>query len=935
MVPCGYKYYLSIAAWPQTTNGSRLASRRSPSPVSNSRYRKIHVPNLPKDNETTLFLIDGSSYIYRAYHAIRGLTTRDGFPTNAVYGFANMLLKVIRDHEPDHLAMVFDAPGPTFRHDQYPEYKATRPPMPDDLKQQLPRIDQVVEAFNIPVLRQPGVEADDIIATLAKRCAGQVNKVVIVSSDKDLMQLVGGNVLMLDTMKDKWIGPDEVEEKFGVGPDKLGDVLALMGDSSDNIPGMAGVGPKTAGKLIAQFGSVDKLLAHAGEVKGKVGERLPESADLIKLSRELVTLKGDLEMDTGLKELASGQPDTDALRELFEELQFTRLLNELSPRQALSREGYRTILTDEELSSLCEELKAAGGFAVDTETDGMDPMTAPLVGISLSWAEGQAVYIPLTHAYLGAPAQLSTDNVKEVLGPILADPGIRKIGQNIKYDLLVLEQAGFEVKGVWCDTMVASWLADPSRRSHGLSEISSLVLGHTMIEYREVAGSGKNQVSFSQVQVEDASTYSAEDADVTWRVAAPLLDELENIGLTGLFEDMEMPLAVLLAQMEKTGVLLDTGVLEKLNVELIAGLSESESKIYGEAGREFNINSPKQLSQILFNELGLPPVKKTKTGYSTNDEVLLELSEKHQLPAMIREYRSLAKLKSTYVDALPNMIHPVTGRVHTSFNQTATATGRLSSSDPNLQNIPVRTDLGRRIREAFVAPPGTVLLSADYSQIELRILAHLSGDQNLLDAFSKGEDIHGRTASQVFGAGEKVDPELRRRAKVINFGIIYGMSAYGLSKELGISPGEASGMIEDYFAAYSGVREYMDGLLEKAKEEGFVTTLFNRRRNLPELDSSNPNTRQLGERMAINTPIQGTAADVIKLAMLRVDEVLKKDMPDTRMILTVHDELIFEVPEKDVEKASGLISGIMEGVVDLDVPLVVDVGWGENWAKAH
>jgi len=855
-----------------------------------------------------------------------------------------MLLKILKEHEPDYIAVVFDAPGPTFRHELYPEYKANRPPMPDDLKLQIPRIDDVVKAFRIPVVRREGVEADDIIATLAERFRNDVDRVVIVSSDKDFMQLVADKVIMLDTMKDRWIGKDEVHERFSVDPPRVPDVLALMGDSSDNIPGLPGVGPKTAGKLIARFGSLENLLAHSDEVDGKIGESIPDAAEGLRTGLSLVTLHRDVDVEGEMDHFKISEPDTDALRSLFEEFQFNRLISDLTPRQALARDDYRTVLTDPELRELCEILEDSDIFALDTETDGIDPMRADLVGISFSWAEGQAAYLPLGHSYLGVQQQIPHSKALKALEPVFSNRNIGKIGQNIKFDYKVLRQAGWPLEGITCDTMVASWLEDPSRRSHGLSEIASDRLGHTMIEYKEVAGSGKKQIPFSLVPIETASTYSCEDADVTFRLAEPLLRDLGSLGLSGLYHDVEIPLVGILAGMEMTGILLDTQLLSSLSVELKADLQAIESRIHSEAGKEFNINSPKQLAQVLFTDLGLPPVKKTKTGFSTNDDVLMELSEKHQLPSMVREYRSLAKLKSTYLDALPALVHPDTGRIHTSFNQAATATGRLSSSNPNLQNIPVRTDLGKRIREAFIAPEGKTLLSADYSQIELRVLAHLSGDSSLLEAFQQGEDIHDRTARQVFSTraesagtegAEPVEPELRRRAKVINFGIIYGMSAYGLSKELGIHPGEASGMIEDYFNVYSGVKEYIDNCLLKAREDGFVTTMMGRRRNLSELGSSNPNVRQMGERMAVNTPIQGTAADLIKMAMINVQEILDRELPDTRMLLQVHDELVFEVPENDVERAKVMISESMMSVAELDVPLIVDVGVGRNWALAH
>jgi len=890
----------------------------------------------PQLGERTLFLIDGYSYIYRAYHAIRSLSTRSGFPTNAIFGFANMLLKVLRDHQPTYVAMVLDSPGPTFRHNLYPEYKANRPPMPEDLVLQMPRIDDLIAAFRVPAIRIPGMEADDIIATLAHRYAGKVDKVVIVSSDKDLMQLVTDKVVMLDTMKDRWIDEKAVMEKFGVEPSRVVQVQALMGDSSDNIPGLPGVGPKTAGKLIDRFGSVEELLKRHDEVGGKVGEKLPEQAEELRTSLSLVTLKDDVSVSQTLDDLAISGFDTQAVRELFEELEFARLVNDIAPREALSREGYNTVFTEEELDDLVTSLQGVDRFALDTETDSLDPMKASIVGISFSWAEGEAVYIPLDHSYLGVPTQLAVETVRKKLGPILADPDKGKIGQNIKYDLKVLDRAGWEVKGISFDTMIASWLNGPDRRSHSLDEIASDLFGHTMISYKELTKRGREQVSMIEVPVEEASMYSCEDADVTFRAVAPLASGLEEKGLVDLFNDVEMPLVTVLNDMEMAGVLLDTGMLAGISRDLGERLKDLEGRIHEEAGHPFNINSPRQLGQVLFTELGLPPVKKTKTGYSTNDDVLLELSEKHHLPAMVRDYRSMTKLKSTYVDALPELIHPDTGRIHTSFNQTATSTGRLSSSNPNLQNIPIRTAEGRRIREAFVSPEGTVLLSADYSQIELRILAHLSGDRNLVEAFQNGEDIHNQTACRVLGAEEAaVEPDLRRRAKVINFGIIYGMSAFGLSKELGVSPGEAATIIDGYFDVYSGVREFTLRTMDQARETGYVQTLLNRRRYLPELASKNPNIRQYGERMAVNTPIQGTAADLIKIAMLRVHERLGREAPGARMLLQVHDELVFEVPEEQAQNAAGFVSEVMEGVMELDVPLVVDVGWGKNWAEAH
>lgn len=884
---------------------------------------------------SSLYLIDGSSYIYRAYHAIRGLSTRDGFPTNAVFGFANMLLKILRDHQPAYIAIVLDSKGPTFRHERYPQYKANRPPMPEDLRVQLPRIEELIDAFNIPALRKEGVEADDIIATLVKRWAGEVDGTVVVSSDKDLMQLVSGRVRMLDTMKDRWIGVQEVRERFGVDPGRVPDALALAGDTSDNVPGLPGVGPKTAGKLISTYGTLEGLIERKDEVEGKVGRNLASGVDAIRLALSLVTLDRDVDIHVTMDDLAARGPDAESLRAIFQELGFTSLIKGLASQTSLSREGYRIIDSEEELIELAGRLRTADLLAVDTETTDKDPMKARLVGISLSWEPGMAAYIPLTHSYLGAPRQIPEHRAMEILGPVLADPHIHKVGQNIKYDMKVLERSGWSLEGVRWDTMVASYLVNPSRRSHSLSEISAERLSHTMISYDDVTGKGKNRISFSEVPVEEAGIYSCEDADVTLRALKPLMDDLEKMKLLDLFRNVEMPLVHVLKEMEMTGVLLDARLLQDLSSGLSGKLRDLEEKIHMEAGSPFNIGSPKQLAHVLFEVLQLPVLKKTKTGYSTNSDVLLELSLKHHLPAMVLEYRSMAKLKSTYLDALPVLIHPETGRVHTSFNQTATATGRLSSSNPNLQNIPIRTQLGRRIRHAFIAPEGSFLLSADYSQIELRILAHLSGDAELLEAFGKGEDVHARTARQVLGAGERVEPELRRRAKVINFGIIYGMSAFGLSKELGVHPKEAAQIIDEYFGVYSGVKAYIDRTLEEARTNGYVETAMNRRRYIPELSSNNPNQRQLGERMAVNTPIQGSAADLIKVAMISIHRELAERTPEARMILQVHDELVFEVPEDHLARACEIVRAGMENAAALRVPLVVDLGTGANWADAH
>ncbi len=907
----------------------------------------------------TLYLIDASSYIHRAYHALPPLTTREGVPVNAVYGFASMMLKLIREQKPDYLAVVMDSATPTFRKQAYEAYKANRPPADADLVCQFPLVEELARDLALPTLRADGWEADDIISDLARRFAGEVERVVIVSGDKDLMQLVGDRVVMLDTMKDQWIGPPQVEEKLGVRPSQVADYLALRGDPGDNVPGVRGIGEKTAARLLGEFGSLKELLARAGEVKGKAGELLRAGGEEARLSLSLVKLDREVPLMVSLEELARKQPDPGVLRALFDRLGFRRLLKELegttggqgdggrnAPADAaparsviagpgVDRSRYRCVLEERELIEVAAACRQAGTFAFDTETDSLDAVRAHLAGVSLAWGPNEAAYIPLTHSYLGSPRQLPAERVREALEPIFNDPGLRRVAQNAKYDLEVLEGAGWKVAGVWCDTLIASWLGNPGRKGHGLDAQALDRLGHRMISYDEVTKRGRTRLSFPEVTVEEATAYSAEDADVTLRLVEPVLAELEAQGLSGIFFDLEMPLIPVLAGMERAGVLVDGERLARLSSELAGKMEELEAAIHREAGHPFLINSPKQLATVLFEELHLPTLRKTKTGFSTDAEVLEELAARHHLPAMIVEYRTLAKLRNTYADALPQLVNPATGRVHTSFNMTATATGRLSSSDPNLQNIPARTELGREIREAFVAPPGQLLLSADYSQVELRILAHLSGDEALLESFRSGEDVHARTAREVLGMGKKVDPELRRRAKVINFGIIYGMSPFGLAKELGIPQGEGRALIEAYFGHYAGVKRWLEGTIEEARRTGEVSTMMGRRRAIPELLSGNNNLRQAGERMAINTPIQGAAADILKVAMLAIHASLAERLPQCRMLLTVHDELLFEVPEKAVKTAERLVREAMEGAAQLSIPLVVDIGTGKNWAQAH
>ena len=884
----------------------------------------------------TLYLIDGSSYIYRAFFAIRNLRNSKGLPTNAIYGFTRMLMKIVEEKKPDYLAVAFDVKGPTFRNELYAEYKANRPEMPDDLKPQIPYIKRMVEGFGIPKLELPGYEADDVLGTLSKWGEDKGLEVVLVTGDKDLLQLVGPHVRVYDTMKEEVYGEEEVKARFGVPPNRVIEVMALMGDSSDNIPGIPGVGPKTAIKLIQEYYDVDGLFAHAGEIKGKVGEKIRENQDLARLSRKLVTINTRLPLPLNIEDFKYDEPRAENLMELIRELEFTSLLKEFSGGTGTKEKDYRTILKMNELDSFLDQVRSQGEVSVDLETTAIDPMRAEIVGISLSLKEDEGIYIPVAHAYPGAPEQLSRSEVLGFLRPILTDPKIKKIGQNIKYDMIVLENAGLELQGVYFDTMVASYLINPSRTTHNLNDLALTYLNHKMVTYEEVAGKGKSAVGFDQVPVDQATRYSAEDAEITYSLYKLLDPLLKESSLDTLFHEIEIPLIPVLVRMERSGVKIDTDVLSEMSGEIGGQLDALILKIYELAGEEFNINSTQQLSRILFTKLGIKPGKKTKSGYSTDVEVLEQLAEEHELPREILEYRTLNKLKSTYIDALPRMIHPRTGRVHTSFNQTVTATGRLSSSDPNLQNIPIRTPMGKKIREAFVAEPGHLLLSADYSQVELRILAHLSKDQTLITAFENHEDIHTRTAAEIFGLpAEMVTPEMRRDAKVVNFGIIYGMGRFGLSRQLKIPVNVADEYIRNYFMKYPGVKSYQEQILREAREKGYVSTIMNRRRPIPELLNSNKNIAANGERTAINTPIQGSAADIIKSAMIRIQKTLIEKQMQSFMILQIHDELVLEAPEDEVEEAKKILKEGMEGVIRLDVPLIVDIGMGKNWSEAH
>ncbi len=892
----------------------------------------------PAGSPRTLFVIDLSGYVFRAYHAVAPLSSPSGEPTHATFGTVNMLNKLIDTQKPVLLAAAMDSKVPSFRKEIDPQYKANRPPPPEDLSVQMSRCRDLVEAHGIAIWQQDGLEADDLIASGVKLARARGLSVVVVSADKDLMQLVTDDVVLWDTARDKVYGPAEVQAKFGVPPAQLRDLLALTGDSSDNVKGVPSVGPKTAAKLLQDFGDVDQLFANLDKVeRAKLRETLESHRDDAYLSRRLVTLRDDVPMAFDEKALTyGGRADRDRLLSLYAALGFTRLheaLRQQAPR-ASARTSYSTVVTEDALRDAVLRCARSSGFGIDTETNSTDAMRARLVGLSLSPAEGEAYYVPLGHDYLGVPAQLSIDRVREELAPLLSAEAPAKFGHNLKFDEIVLRRHGFPAfRGVGSDTMIASYLLDPEE-THGLKDLARRELGIAMTTYQDVVTKTKGaEQSFASVELDKASPYACTDADMTLRLARHLAARIDERGLRSLHDDVELPLSSVLIDMEMTGVLVDTGRLAQLGRTVEAQMLELEALAKKQAGRDFNVNSPRQLESILFDELKLRVVKRTKTSRSTDASVLEALADEHELVGTILEHRQLSKLKGTYIDALPRLVHPQTGRIHTQFNQTVAATGRLSSSDPNLQNIPVRTELGRSIREAFIAPAGCRIVSADYSQIELRVLAHLSNDPGLVAAFTEGDDVHLRTAMQLFGVDRgQVTDDQRRRAKTINFGVIYGMGEMALAKRLGISRDEAATFIATYFERYQGVRAFMDRTLQEARQTQMVTTLLGRPRHLPDLRSQNPQLRAQAERIAGNTPIQGTAADILKLAMVALREPV---VPGARMVLTVHDELVFEVPEDRVEEASSRIREAMQGVMNLRVPLIVDVGVGASWAEAH
>ncbi len=891
----------------------------------------------PKGN--TIYLIDGSGYIYRAYHAVRHLSTTRGLPTNATFGFTNMLLKLLSDRKPEHMVMAFDAKGPTFRHEIYEAYKANRPPMPEDLAVQIPYIKQVVEGMNILSLELAGYEADDIIGTLAREAEKTGFHVVMVTGDKDFKQLVSPGISIWDPMKDRTIDYTGLKENFGLEPPQWVDVMALAGDTSDNIPGVPGIGEKTAVSLIKTFGSLEAIFKNLDNVsRKKLRENLSTFREQAMLSRRLVAINTEVPLSVEMGSLRVSDPDAETLASLFKYLEFQRLQKRFPTKTDLSKKKYRVILNDEALNGLVDELKQAGMFAVDTETTAKDPMRAEIVGLSFACRPNEAAYIPLRHRYAGVPRQLDPDHTLASLKPLLEDPKLAKVGQNIKFDWIVLKRSGIQLQGVTFDTMVASYLLNPTRRAHNLEAIAAEYLDHRMISYKEVTGGKKDDKGFEGVLIEDAVTYACEDADITLMVYEVLKPKLQEGGFDRLFKEVEIPLIPVLVDMEMFGICVERERLKAVSKDFERQLDAMEDRIYAIAGESFNIKSHKQLGRILFEKLKLPIQKKTKkkTGYSTDVEVLTTLSVEHELPALVLHYRSLSKLKSTYADALVDLIHPETHRIHTSYNQTVTATGRLSSSNPNLQNIPIRTEEGREIRAAFVPRKGWTILSADYSQIELRLLAHYSEDPILVEAFEADEDIHTRTATEVFELlPGMITPEMRRQAKVINFGIIYGMSPFGLSKEIGISHKMARIYIDNYFRRYKGVKRFTEEIIEEARKTGKVTTLLGRHRWLPDISSKNRTAREFAERTAVNTPLQGTAADLIKVAMVRIHKALGEMNLNAKMLLQVHDELVFEVPPKELETVVESVTKIMEGVHELRVPLKVDIKTGQNWAIVH
>lgn len=912
-----------------------------------------------------LILVDGSSFLFRAYHAIPPLTSPEGLPTNAIHGVTSMLRKLIADYHSDYITVVFDAPGPTFRNALYDQYKAHRPPMPDDLRVQIEPLHHIIRAMGLPLIIEPGVEADDVLGVLALHAAQQGYDVIISTGDKDMAQLVTGQIILENTMSDTRMDIQGVIDKFGVRPDQIIDYLALIGDTVDNIPGVPKVGPKTAAKWLEQYETLENLMAHADEIKGKIGDNLRASLGQLPLSKQLTTIKCDLDLPYDMEDLKQQPMDKAELKNLLAGLGFSSWLKTLDnapvsanavPRASVKdpvvpsepeespgdnpfiEPVYEAVLTEQQFKHWFEQLEKAELFAFDTETTSLDYSKAEIVGVSFAVSPGKAAYVPLAHDYPGAPEQLNRIEILEKLRPLLENPQKAKLGQNLKYDSHVLANHGITLRGIAHDTMLESYVLNSTASKHNMDDLAKEYLGLTTIHYEDVAGKGAKQIGFAEVSIEQAVPYAAEDADITLRLHQVLHAKLQQQpALYKLYTDMEIPLISVIARIERNGVLIDTAMLVQQSLELASHIITIEQHAHDLAGHTFNLGSPKQIQDILYDQQKLPVLKKTPKGQpSTEESVLQELALEYPLPKLILEYRSLSKLKSTYTDKLPQQLDGKTGRVHTSYHQAVAATGRLSSSDPNLQNIPIRSEEGRKIRQAFIAPDGKKIVAADYSQIELRIMAHLSADAGLLKAFTEGLDVHRATAAEVFGvAPDQVSNDLRRSAKAINFGLIYGMSSFGLAQQLGLSRSQAQSYIDLYFARYPGVKNYMDNIREQAREQGYVETLFGRRLYLPEIKSRNAARRQYAERTAINAPMQGTAADIIKRAMIAVDQWLYSKNPDAKMIMQVHDELVFEIGEDQLDNCTDHIRTIMCSAAELDVPLIVDIGIGDNWDEAH
>tara|TARA_Y100000816_G_scaffold202707_1_gene149179 strand:+ start:5342 stop:8026 length:2685 start_codon:yes stop_codon:yes gene_type:complete len=892
------------------------------------------------EKQDPIILVDGSSYLYRAYHALPPLTTSKNQPTGAIKGVISMIKKILIDHPESPLAVVFDAKGKTFRHDMYSEYKANRPPMPEDLVQQIEPIHQIITLMGIKLIMIPGVEADDVIGTLAEQARQKQLDTVISTGDKDMTQLVCKNVSVVNTMSGELLNESGVLKKFGVEPKYITDYLALIGDKSDNVPGVEKVGPKTAVKWLNEFGDIDGIKSNAESIGGKVGENLRASLETLDLAHQLVKIKTDVELDLGIEDLKVGEPNSKELSKIYKELEFNAWLQEVPERQATSpkiNKSYKCITTKKDLKKIIKEASKSDTVAIDTETTGLDYIDSELVGISISFNAGEGFYIPIKHNDESI-IQLPLEDVINELKPLLENSEKKIIGQNIKFDKNILMKYGLKIASIKNDTMMMSYVLDASATRHNLDALASYYLGYKTSTYEDVAGKGAKQISFDDVPIDIATNYAAEDADITLRLYEELSPKLKNIeSLNKLNEEIEIPLIEVLSDMERNGAILNAKVLNAQSKDLEERIIRLENKAYKLAGEEFNLGSTKQLREIFFDKLNYRVIKKTPGGQpSTDEKVLAELAEEYELPKVLLEHRTLSKLKSTYTDKLPNQISSLSGKVHTSFHQAVTTTGRLSSSDPNLQNIPIRTEDGRRIRQAFEPSNGNKFISADYSQIELRVMAHLSKDPGLLSAFQEGEDVHSKTASEVFNVGiEDVSSDLRRNAKAINFGLIYGISAFGLGKQLGITRNLAAEYMAMYFEKYPGVKQYMESTKESASQNGYVETLFGRRLYLKEINANNALRRQASERAAINAPVQGTAADIMKIAMIRMYQALEKEKSEARIILQVHDELILDTPEKEIDRVIELTTEAMKEATLLDVPLEIDIGIGDNWDQAH